>query len=154
MLRWCYIPYGHNLHDPLISPLYASREHLPRNIFVVAAELDLLAHEAWELASKLAGRPVPSKEDKVGQEQPASDPGQLILDDERFHFQSIDSTGGSIGWLLVPDALHGFDHMTPAQQGMESMEDAHIKTVAYQKILGEWLHNVAWKDAEVNPAGV
>jgi acetyl esterase/lipase len=46
MFKWSCIPYGQNLHDPLLSPFYAPRENLPRNIYIVAAELDQYAPEA------------------------------------------------------------------------------------------------------------
>jgi hypothetical protein len=89
----------------------------------------------------LADRPVPSKGGKVGQARAASGTGRFVLDDECFHFQSTESTGGLSQWLLVPDALHGFDHMTPHKQGLESIQDAHLKAIAYQQVLKKRLHN-------------
>lgn len=146
LFKWSYIPYGQNLHDPLLSPLYAPRKYLPKHIYIVAAELDQLSHEAWQLASKLARRPVPSPEQKVGQEQLAKWKGQLILDDDRFAFQHVDATGESVRWLLVPDVVHGFDHLPPRMQGgQETVDDARLKTIAYQQVLGDWLRNVVWK---------
>ncbi|KAI7785619.1 hypothetical protein LA080_006639 [Diaporthe eres] len=80
---WSYLPYGQPLRDPLLSPLFAPREHLPRKVFIVAAELDRLAHEA------------------SGQEEPGS-PGELILDDGRFAFRHVDADGKEVQWLLIP----------------------------------------------------
>ncbi|KAI3321155.1 alpha/beta hydrolase fold protein [Xylariaceae sp. AK1471] len=145
--RWSYIPIGHDLRDPLLSPYFAPRDNLPPHIFLVGAELDLLAHEAWRMANKLAGRAVPALTDMVGQEKPARDNESLILDDERFAFEQADADGSrSVRWLLVPDEVHGFDHFPPSFQGSEeAARVAHLKTVAYQKMVGEWLYTTAWK---------
>lgn len=144
LFGWSYLPYGQHLRDPLLSPIFAPREHLPKKIFIVAAELDRLAHEAWRMASLLAHRPEPSVDAKVGQEQPGA-PGELILDDERFMFQHVDDDGVEVHWLLVPDQIHGFDLEPLGCHGSEeAFRDAQLKTEAYQRILGNWLHNSAW----------
>lgn len=144
LFGWSYLPYGQPLRDPLLSPIFAPREHLPKKIFIVATELDRLAHEAWRMASLLAHRPEPSVDVKVGQEQPGA-PGELILDDERFMFQHVDDDGGEVQWLLVPDQIHGFDLEPLGFHGSEdAFRDAQLKTEAYQRILGDWLHNSAW----------
>ncbi|KAI2627001.1 alpha/beta-hydrolase [Hypomontagnella submonticulosa] len=146
MFMWSYINPGQNLKDPLLSSYFAPRDTLPPHIFFVATELDQLAHETWCMASKFAGRPEPPWSTKVGQEQVADKKGELILDDERFAFEHIDEGGkSSVRWLLIPDQLHGFDHLPPSWHGEESLRDAKSKEVAYQKILGEWLHNFVWK---------
>ncbi|KAI5861412.1 alpha/beta-hydrolase [Durotheca rogersii] len=144
---WAYINPGQSLEDPLISPIYAPRDALPPHLFFVGAELDQLAHGAWRMASKLAGRPVPSLTEKVGQQELAPKPGQLILDDERFAFEHVDEDGkSSVRWLLVPDQLHGFDRLPWSWHGSaESVEDAKLKEVAYQKVMGEWLRDFVWK---------
>ncbi|EAQ90473.1 hypothetical protein CHGG_02408 [Chaetomium globosum CBS 148.51] len=51
---WSYIPYGQALRDPLLSPHHAARDALPPNVCVVAAELDMLAHESWRFACRLS----------------------------------------------------------------------------------------------------
>lgn len=141
---WSYLPYGQRLGDPLLSPIFAPREHLPKKIFIIAAELDRLAHEAWRMASVLAHRPEPSPDIKVGQEG-QSTPGKLILDDERFAFQHTNDKGEEVRWLLIPDQIHGFDLEPLGFHGSEeAFRDAQVKTEAYQKILGDWLHKSAW----------
>lgn len=71
---WSYVPYGHDLRDPLLSPAFASwdgaayreeeassavittnggRGGLPPHVCLVGAELDVLAHESWRLACRL-----------------------------------------------------------------------------------------------------
>lgn len=145
IFKWSYINPGQNLRDPLLSPFYAPRDTLPPNIYIVAAELDQLAHEAWRMACKLAGRPVPAADDIVGQKIPAAQKGSLILDNERFAWQQ-DGPDGSIRWLLVPDQIHGFDHLPPRMYGdVPSFEDAQTKTEQYQKLQAEWLYEVVWK---------
>ncbi|KAI1073391.1 alpha/beta-hydrolase [Whalleya microplaca] len=146
VFNWCYIDPGQSLEDPLLSPFYAHRENLPAHLFFVAAELDQLAHETWRMASKVAGRPIPGFMDFVGQQKTHPEKGGLILNDEQFAFEHLDEDKkGSVRWLLVPDQIHGFDHIPVNWHGKESFEDAELKTIAYQKVIGEWLHNVAWK---------
>ncbi|KAI2628675.1 alpha/beta-hydrolase [Hypoxylon sp. NC1633] len=141
-----YINPELNLQDPLLSPCFAPRETLPPHIFLVACELDQLAHETWCMANKLAGRPEPLLSDKVGQEKLGREKGQLILDDERFAFEHVGEGGkSSVRWLLIPDQLHGFDRIPHSWHGKESLEDAKLKEVAYQKVVGYWLKDVAWK---------
>ncbi|POS81330.1 hypothetical protein DHEL01_v200260 [Diaporthe helianthi] len=142
---WSYLPYGQHLRDPLLSPIYAPREHLPKKVFIIAAELDRLAHEAWRMASVLAHRPEPAPDMKVGQKDPGT-PGQLMLDDERFAFEHVDDNSGEVvRWLLVPDQIHGFDLEPEGFHGSEdAFRDARLKTETYQIILGNWLHKFAW----------
>lgn len=144
LFGWSYLPYGQLLRDPLLSPFFAPREHLPKKIFIVAAELDRLAHEAWRMASVLAGRPEPTTDVRVGQEGPGA-PGELILNDERFAFQHISGDGAEVQWLLIPDQIHGFDLEPVGFHGSEeAFRDAQAKTEAYQKMLGQWLLKSAW----------
>jgi acetyl esterase/lipase len=143
---WSYPTTGQDLCNPLISPIYCDRDELPPHIFFIAAELDLLAHEAWEMASKCAGRQVPDKAVRTGQEAPARETGALILDDEKFYFHFADESGKSVRWLLVPDVIHSFDHISSFMQGsQQAADDAGAKTVAYQRLLGEWLLNEVWR---------
>lgn len=145
LFRWSYAPYGLSLRDPLLSPIFAPRAHLPKKIFFIAAELDRLAHESWRMASILARRPEPPPDVRVGQEGPAARTGELILDDERFAFRHVDDDGGEVRWLLIPDQVHGFDLEPREFHGSEeAFRDAQRKTKAYQQILGEWLHKSVW----------
>lgn len=144
LFGWSYVPYGQRLRDPLLSPFFAPREHLPKKIFIVAVELDRLAHEAWRMASVLAHRPEPSSDVKVGQKDPGT-PRELILDDERFAFNYVDGNE-EVRWLLIPDQIHGFDLEPLGFHGSEeAFRDAQAKTEAYQQILGNWLHKSAWR---------
>ncbi|KAF7348088.1 Alpha beta hydrolase fold protein [Mycena sanguinolenta] len=136
---WCYKPVGHELRDPLLSPLYACRDSLPKHIFVIACELDFLAHEAWRFASKLAGRVEPAMDEPVGRINPAGK-GELIMDDDRFYFEAK-TADENYRWLLVPDAVHGFDEprISELSRDTEMEEDLGIKREKVIAMIGEWL---------------
>lgn len=55
MYDWAYIPVGQNLRDPLLSPIYASREAIPQPLFLITAEADCLCYEGHRMACKLGG---------------------------------------------------------------------------------------------------
>ncbi|KAK7931512.1 Vegetative-specific protein H5 [Apiospora marii] len=153
LFRWSYIPYGHPLKDPLLSPIYAPRDTFPPHIFFMAAELDQLSHEAWRMASRLANRPEPIQGQKVGQNTPSKTKGALILDDERFAFEHVGDDGRRVRWLLIPDQVHGFDLIPERMHGdPASFKDAHAKKHEFQKLLGEWLHSDAWKPSHLDSA--
>ncbi|KAJ6453121.1 Alpha/Beta hydrolase protein [Mycena sanguinolenta] len=137
---WCYLPVGQKYRDPLISPLYAPHDVLPKQIFVIACELDFLAHEAWRFASKLAGRMEPGMDEPVGRVDPVGK-GELILDDERFHFEAKTADGGNYRWLLVPDAVHGFDEPRISELSRDTAmaEDTAMKREKVISMIGEWL---------------
>ncbi|KAM0334990.1 hypothetical protein ACHAQA_000024 [Verticillium albo-atrum] len=145
LFDWAYIPYGHDLRDPLLSPWYAKKEDLPGNVFVVAAELDFLAGEAWAFANRLAGRK--AGEGVVGRAE-AAKTQELELADERFAWTSEDGEG-SKRWLLVPDVLHAFD-MHPSSAMVSdavTLRDGNAKAVKVIRVLGEWLKETVWKQA-------
>ncbi|KAK8085080.1 Arylesterase [Apiospora hydei] len=153
LFRWSYIPYGQPLKDPLLSPIYAPRDTFPPNVFIMACELDQLSHEAWRMACKLAHRPEPIQGQKVGQDAPSKTPGAMILDDERFAFEHVDGAGRRVRWLLIPDQVHGFDLIPERMYGdAASFKDAHKKKTEFQRIMGEWLHEKAWKPSNLDSA--
>lgn len=55
IFNWAYIPYGQDLTDPRLSPIYADKTALPENIFFIAAQYDKLCTEAFSMAKRLAG---------------------------------------------------------------------------------------------------
>ncbi|KAM0425985.1 hypothetical protein ACHAPT_008924 [Fusarium lateritium] len=135
---WAYIPPGQDLQDPLLSPIFASRDVFPPHVFMIACELDMLAGESLRMICSLANRPL--GEEKVGKDEPAP-VGELILDDENYCFE-VSKDNGCYKWLLVPDQIHSFDH----HKQMESMHrdkghslDAEPKTKQSQKLIAEWL---------------
>ncbi|KAL2167410.1 hypothetical protein VTG60DRAFT_1316 [Thermothelomyces hinnuleus] len=142
LFDWASLRPGQRCDDPLVSPCYAPREHLPAGVFLIGCELDMLAHEAWRMACRLAGRRVPSLDEAVGREEPGGK-GELVTGgDERFVWEeTAEEDGLRVRWLLVPDTVHGFD-----QSNIEGlvkdpvlMEDARIKTAKVIDLVGEWL---------------
>ncbi|KAK6845830.1 Alpha/beta hydrolase fold protein [Apiospora arundinis] len=153
LFRWSYIPYGQYLRDPLLSPIFAPRESFPPNVFIMAAELDQLSHEAWRMASILAHRPEPIHGQKVGQDTPSKAEGALILDDERFAFEHVGDDGRRVRWLLIPDQVHGFDLIPERMHGdAASFTDAQTKKKEFQRVMGEWLHGDVWKQPNLASA--
>lgn len=63
LAEWAYIPYGHDRTDPRLSPVYADRKSLPKNIYFVAAQYDKLCEEAFNMARRLAGDDALKEED-------------------------------------------------------------------------------------------
>ncbi|KAK0620094.1 hypothetical protein B0T14DRAFT_566875 [Immersiella caudata] len=156
---WSYIPYGHDISDPYLSPAYASRADLPPHVFVIGAELDCLAHESWRTACAWAGRAVPDTDILVGRRGASRWRG--CLDDGRgenaakFSWNEVHEKGGRGGfegttrWLLVPDVVHGFDSAGWRNKYLwgdeEARMDSEMKTLAYQREVAEWLWSVAWR---------
>ena len=54
MFNWAYIKPDQDLKDPLLSPAFASREKLPRRVFVIGCEFDLLCRNSEIMAGNLA----------------------------------------------------------------------------------------------------
>ncbi|OIW23835.1 alpha/beta-hydrolase [Coniochaeta ligniaria NRRL 30616] len=139
LFDWAYCPAGGDARDPGLSVGYVEREALPKRVFVLGCELDMLAHEDWRLVCKLAGRRVEG--DVVGGEEVAGK-GELVLDDERFFWEVKGKDGSCYRWLLVPDAVHGFDQdLSSLTSDKEMLEDAAVKTEKTRKMIGEWLHD-------------
>lgn len=52
--KWAYIQPGHDIRDPLLSVRYAKAENLPRWIYMIGAQYDMLADEARETIFDIA----------------------------------------------------------------------------------------------------
>ncbi|KAK3484937.1 Alpha/Beta hydrolase protein [Neurospora hispaniola] len=156
MFDWSYVEPGQKMGDPLLSPVYAvtvedtaegkvtkGREKFPANVFVIACELDMLGGEAWRLACKLGGKKVPGVEDRLGREEVGEEKGKLELEDERFHWQVAVEEGQvkrRYMWLLVPDAIHGYDQDGVGRFGDEELvSDGMEKREEVMKIIRGWL---------------
>ncbi|KAF9874787.1 hypothetical protein CkaCkLH20_07924 [Colletotrichum karsti] len=134
---WSYKVPGESARNPLLSPAYAPKGAFPKQVFMIGCELDLLAHEGQRLIHSLAGRPPPPT--VVGKEEVVGD-GELVLDDERFHFEVSGTDGSRYKWLLVPDTVHGFDqHLGGLVRDEVLLADAEIKMQKTIKMIGEWV---------------
>ncbi len=180
LFDWAYVPRGADMSDPLLSPVFAAAETLPPYIFMIGCELDMLVGENRRMICKLAGRPgdaVDEHEDAVDEQedggggggvaekkggdktipprvgrQELGEPGELILDDERFHFEDRTPSGGAFKWLLVPDAVHGFDHDIPMlTKDADLWEDASAKRDKVHKMIAEWLRAGPFARGESSP---
>lgn len=138
---WSYIPVGHNLRDPLLSPVFVDRAALPERVWVIGCELDMLGHEAWRLACRLTGRQVPALDQRIGQEAPEESGklGALITTgDQRFAWEEK-NRDGEVKWLCVPDAGHGFDMPGALGADEKTSEDGRLKRDEIIRLAGEWL---------------
>lgn len=138
---WSYIPVGHDLRDPLLSPVYVDRATLPERVWVIGCELDMLGHEAWRLACRLTGRQVPGMDQLIGQEAPEESGklGALITTgDQRFAWEEK-NRDGEVKWLCVPDAGHGFDMPGALGADEKTSEDGRLKRDQIIALAGEWL---------------
>ncbi|OLN95761.1 Arylesterase 1 [Colletotrichum chlorophyti] len=134
---WSYLVPGGDSRNPLLSPCYATKEVLPKRVFIIGCELDMLCHEDQRLIHRLAGHPPPS--DVVGRQE-STGKGELILDDEKFHFEVSNPDGSQYKWLLIPDTVHGFDQdLSTITRDPGLHEDAEIKAQKTMKIIGEWI---------------
>ncbi|CAK7232212.1 hypothetical protein SEUCBS140593_008186 [Sporothrix eucalyptigena] len=144
--NWSYLPKGfknEDLKTPLLSPTYLPKKSLPSYIFLMAAELDMLSHEAWEMACKLAGRAPPAQPQSGSSEE--HPPNQLILDDERFAFEERTPTS-SYKWLLVPDAVHAFDmNIVERYKSDDMYKDAQAKRRLCMTMIHDWLFSGPFK---------
>ncbi|VBB76877.1 Putative Acetyl-hydrolase [Podospora comata] len=145
--NWAYLNPGTDLHDTLLSPAHAKREALPKNIFMIGCELDMLAPEAWRMICSLAGKRVPRENEVVGRQMTAKE-GELIMDnDDPYAWEEVIKMDGGARykWLLVPDQVHGFDqdsigHMVG--NDVKCLKDAKMKTDKMIEIIGGWLDDV------------
>ena len=151
-LNWAYLPVGTNLADPGVSPMWLERSELPRHVFVMACELDILANEAWRLAWRLAekrgeGRDPPRVGEAPGREE-VGQPGELVLQgDERFACEEKNAAG-SVRWLLVPDVVHSFDQddFLKITRDKVMAKDAIEKRTKVIDEVGRWLFEAPFQE--------
>ena len=121
VFNWAYLPLGHDLHDPLLAPLYADRAALPQKLFIIGCEYDLLCAEAREMAERLAkaeGSTTTKKE--LGQGR----------------------TGwrcGNITWEELKGVEHGFNQRRLYEQNAELRKLWESKTEEMHAHVAEWL---------------
>ncbi|PSR77833.1 Alpha/Beta hydrolase protein [Coniella lustricola] len=139
---WAYMPAGQDLRDPLLSPYFADRAALPRRIWVIGCELDMLGHEAWRAACRWAGKPVPAMDEPLGDAEPV---GALVTEgDERFAFEVREGQGQGdkesvVKWLCVPDAGHAFESAAGMGGDEAAVQDGLVKRDVLITMLGKWL---------------
>jgi len=121
-VAWAYVPYGINRRDPLLSPRWAKTEDLPRNVYLVGAEYDMLCHEALETAKALVNpeverKPIPGIPPEDGWSQ------------------------GGIRWEIARGRQHAFTHVPLS--GQKEVEILKAVDELYHR-LGAWLTKEVW----------
>jgi acetyl esterase/lipase len=116
--NWAYIRPGQSIRDPLLSVRYAEPENLPRWIYMIGAQYDMLANEARETIFDIA----------------------RLSDLEREEgFDGFEK--GTYSWKLVKDVRHGFTHdlMNGRSKQAEAILVDKMRTEQMLNAVGEWL---------------
>lgn len=115
-LSWGYIFPDQNRKDPVLSPIYAAKEDLPKWIFMVAPQHDLLTRESRNMIMQLAGM-------------------EKLDGEEEFAFERE-----GYRWRLAVGVAHAFTHASP----IRSKKQLELDKVQYDKVrleIQEWLAN-------------
>ncbi|MCJ1486180.1 hypothetical protein MMC06_006356 [Schaereria dolodes] len=115
LFNWGFIPEGTDRTDPSLSPFFAKKEHLPKNVCLVGCELDILCRAAEDMAEKLAR----------GEEG------------ERKDF--TEGSGwevGSVRWEKLLGQEHGFDHVV--EKGEREVDRLKVTKEVHDRV-ADWL---------------
>jgi acetyl esterase/lipase len=119
--QWAYIEPGHDIRDPLLSVRYAKAEDLPRWIYMIGAQYDMLANEAREMIFDIAGL------------------------DEQERKEGLDGfEKGTYRWKLVKDVSHAFTHEIFNGRSKEIEAIDRMRTDQMLNSVGEWLLKGPW----------
>ncbi|CAD6576533.1 MAG: hypothetical protein TREMPRED_001702 [Tremellales sp. Tagirdzhanova-0007] len=117
IFRWAYLDVGQDLFDPMLDPRFAARDTLPKWIFIIAAEYDVLGSEARDFALNLM---------KVEENK-----------DNRYECET-----GSVKWKMIRGVEHGFTHRA-LQKGDEEIQRAKIAHSTMDE-MADWLNKGAF----------
>jgi acetyl esterase/lipase len=95
MFNWAYIPAGTDKRDPLLSPYFAPREKLPKKMFFMGCEYDMLCQEALDMAENVA-------QGESGEKRTAANGDSWEK--------------GGIRWELLRGLEHGFNQTPPKNE--------------------------------------
>ncbi|KAH8590655.1 Alpha/Beta hydrolase protein [Bisporella sp. PMI_857] len=124
-MSWGYIPSTQNRRDPLLSPIYASKDALPRWIFMVAPQYDILTRESRIMMQKLAGIKELTKE------------------------QEIEFEVNGYRWSLIMGATHSFTHSFRESKEIQAANAERCERI-YSEIY-EWLKNGPLAEQKQHP---
>ncbi|KAJ8066460.1 hypothetical protein OCU04_005520 [Sclerotinia nivalis] len=116
VLEWGHIPPGHNLRDPLLSTRFVCRDDLPKWIYIIGAEYDMLAKEARDTAFDLADSNEQERKEGI------------------YGFEK-----DSYKWTLVRDVRHGFTHDLMDNKGPDAEAMRKLRTDEILEQVGDWL---------------
>ncbi|KAG9231072.1 Alpha/Beta hydrolase protein [Amylocarpus encephaloides] len=114
--EWAYVRPGQDLRDPLLSTRYAQKTDLPKWIYVVGAEYDMLANEARQMMFDLANLDKMEKADSL---------------------YGVEREGYK--WTLVRDVRHGFTHNLMDNPTPEAVAMNRRRSNEVLEDLGRWL---------------
>jgi len=116
MFQWGYVSPGTDRRNPLLSPIYAARNHLPEKIYIMGCEYDMLCPEGKATARKLA----------------THEPG------EKQEFNGDDDwQKGGVRWQLLKGLEHGFNAI-PGKSAAENKERKE-RQLEMQAEVAKWL---------------
>lgn len=116
IFQWAYISPGTDRRDPLLSPYFADRGKLPKKMFFMGCEYDMLCEEARDMAEKWA-------EHEQGERKAADDGNSWEK--------------GGIRWEMLMGCEHGFNQTPP-----KNAEDAKVKRAKQEAMhanVAKWL---------------
>ncbi|KAA8575777.1 hypothetical protein MFRU_020g01220 [Monilinia fructicola] len=116
VFEWGHIPPGQNLRNPLLSTRFVRKDDVPKWIYIIGAEYDMLAKEARDTAFDLAE--LNEHERKEG----------------AYGFEK-----DSYKWTLVRDVRHGFTHDLMDNKGPDAEALRKLRTDEILEQVGNWL---------------
>lgn len=119
VFNWSYVSPGTRLEDPLLSPIFCERRLLPKRIFIMSCEYDVLSDEAWRMALRLTGM---VEAQAVGEERWSKD---------------------GVTWKLLRDVGHAFNSMVENDPVKE--KERWAKVVSMHEDTAHWLLRKAFR---------
>lgn len=123
--QWAYIPHNADLRNPLLSPINAPRERLPRKLFIIGCQYDVLCKEALRTAEKLAA----AESQVSGEEKAALSDGW---------------TRGSVRWMRILAVEHAFNQ---TKEGLPYDERKLVdeRHEYLHRQIADWLYSEVYK---------
>ena len=121
-----YVPEGTDVHNPMLSPMYAPRKSLPEWLYVICGEEDCLCLEDRAFAERAAGieRPDPKLPHPVHE-----------INEDSWEV-------GPVKWELVRGMAHNFTHLKKRKPD-EEKERLKVSHDIYARLF-EWLQAGPW----------
>ena len=120
LFQWGYLPVGQDKHDPLISPIMAKRENLPKKLLFIGCEHDMLNGEAKEMSEKIA------KADGIGKR-------------EEIKIGKMEGwKQGNVQYINLLGMEHGFNNMVSGISKAQIKENRERAYLMHEQI-AKWL---------------
>ena len=127
MFNWGYVNPGQSLKDPLLSPLHADRSKLPKGLYLIGCEYDLLCKEAEDMAKRMA-------ELEEGEVK--------VIEEEKGMGEGWEK--GRIRWRKLSGVEHGFNQRQLAMRDKKEKGILKQKTDDMHAKVAEWLKEKAF----------